>query len=92
MYYFTYYDGNIEVHYEFCDSDSVVDSFSVFDLGKINKWCELGISFPYQINGFSINLLYMYDSTKYDQSLCSVMFKSCIRSGHIKLYCEEIKK
>lgn len=91
MYYFTYYDGNIYVHYEFCDSDSVVDSFNVFDVKKINKWCKMDLPFPYEINEESIFLLLCALECKEKTNLFLKCFKDYVSKCKIKIYCEEKK-
>ena len=89
MYYFTYYDGNIDVHYEYCDSDLVVDSFNVFDLKKINKWCEMNLPFPYEINNDSVFLLARALLCKQKRNLFLDCFKDSVLKCKIKIYCEE---
>lgn len=89
MYYFTYFDGNIDVHYEYCDSDSIVDSFNVFDVTKINKWCMMDLPFPYEINADSIFLLKWALACKNKTNLFLDRFKDLVSKCKIKIYCEE---
>lgn len=89
MYYFTYYDGHIDVHYEFRDSDSIVDSFNVLDVKKINKWCKMNLPFPYEINEDSIFLLLCALSCKSKINTFIYCFNDYVSKGKIKIYCEE---
>lgn len=88
MYYFTYSDGNIYVHYEYCDRDEIVESFTVLDLEKINKWCNMNIPFPYEVNKNSIVLLLSALACKSEKNKLLYLFKKCVLNNEIKIYCE----
>lgn len=90
MYYFSYYDGIITVIYDFCDRVEVEDSFNVFELDKIHKWCCMNLGFPYQINpcSLSILLLALYDKKNIKRYL--KCFDRCVLNNKIKIYCEDL--
>ena len=90
MYYFSYYDGIIKVIYEFCDREEVVDSFTVFDLEKINKWCNMNLAFPYELNEESLFLLLFALFYKKEKKSLLNLFKKCVLNNKIKIYCEEL--
>lgn len=88
MYYFTYRNGKLDIHYEYCDRDEVVDSFTVLDLEKINKWCDLKLPFPYEINRDSIVLLLSALVCKSEKNNLLNLFQKCVLRNEIKIYCE----